>query len=157
MSYLGRFWTSLCAIFLRLDRVPNFVSSGEPISRFIVYEGHINKTSGSISLEAFMPSPRTRDTSVYRTVHCSERKVWLIGDIFVARLRKDKRRIHGRADVKAKSVLQQELKIVPQLSPHPRHAIITKWPDDKPQQRVKAMALAQGATLRFHPRRGRSI
>jgi len=113
----------------------------------------VDETKGRVLPAAFMPSTKTKDTSVYRTTRCSERKTWLIGDIFVARYRKDRRNIFGRADVGSDLVFQEGLKIVASPSPHPRHADVTDWPDDRPQQKIKAMALAQGATLRLHPRR----
>ena len=155
MSYLERFWISLCAIFLRLDRIPKAVSSQERISRFIFHKGYMDEANDCVSYEAFMPSKKTGESSVYRTARCSEKRVWLLGDIFVARPQKDRRPICGRADVTAKAILQQALRIIPRPSPHPRHAVVTSWPNDKPQQKVKAIALAQRATLRVYPRRER--
>ena len=153
VSYLERFWKSLCAIFLRLDWIPRTVSPGERISRFIFSRRHMDEASGWVSPAAFMPPTKTKDTSVYRTTKCGEGRIWLIGDLFVARKRKDRRSIRSRADVTSDLVFQEGLRIVASRSPHPRHADVTNWPDDKPQQKIKAMALAQGATLRLHPRR----
>ena len=155
MSYLERFWTSLCAIFLRLDRIPRAVSPQERISRFIFHKSYMDEANNWVSYQAFMPPKKPRETSVYRTARCSERRVWLLGDIFVARPQKDRRPICGRADVEAEAILQQALRIIPRPSPHPRHAVVTSWPDDKPQQKVKAMALAQRAILRIYPGRER--
>src|SRR5213594_884773 len=147
VSYLERFWKSLCATFLRLDWIPRSVSPSERISRFILDKRYIKK--GLVSSAAFMPSPKTKDISVYRIAGCSERRIWLIGDLFVARKRKDNRnRILARADVESGLVFQQGLKIVASLSPHPRHADVTNWPDDRAQQKDKAVTLAQGASLR---------
>ncbi len=156
MSYLGQFWRFLQATFLKLDRVPGSVSHAERISRFIVQKKYMNETKGWVRPAAFMPSTATKTTSVYRTSSCSEGRIWLIGDLFVARKLKPQRDVLARADVQADIILNEGLAIVPKPSPHPRHADVTSWPDDKPLQKIKAMALAEAATLRLHPRRNAS-
>lgn len=153
MSYLGQFWRFLQATFLKLDRLPGSVSHAERISRFIFHKKYINETKGWVSHAAFMPSTATKNTSVYRTSSCIEGRIWLIGDLFVARKLKPPRDLLARADVQADIILNEGLAIVAKPSPHPRHAEVTNWPDDKPQQKIKAMVLAEGATLRLHPRR----
>lgn len=148
MTYLLQFWRFLQATFLKFDRVPRQVSSTEPISRFVFYRDHLK--IGRVSFAAFMPSPKTMDVSVYRTFGCSERKIWLLGDLFVAAKRKDNRSIIARADLVSQPVLNQGLDIISEPSPHPRHANVTRWPNDKPQQKIKAMALANAAKLQMH-------
>jgi hypothetical protein len=143
--YPRRFYRYFLSIFLKLDRVPAVVSSDERISRFIFYQRHIK--GGEISAAAFLPSRTTQDTSVYRTNRCSEKKVWLLGNLFVEGLRRDGRTIVARGDVISKAVFDQNLKIVSTTHPHPRHAVICNWPGDKFRQRIKAMALAQKARL----------
>lgn len=147
MNYLLRFWRFLQATFLKIDRIPGPVSVIEPVSRFILFRDHIK--TDHVSFAAFMPSPKTMDVSVYRTLGCSERKIWLLGDLFVAARRKDNRTILARADLASQLVFNQGLNIVPEPLPHPRHANVTRWPGDKPQQKIKAMALATGATLQL--------
>ena len=147
MTYLLQFWRFLQATFLKFDQVPNRVSPGEPISRFILSRDHIK--TGRVSFAAFMPSPKTLNISVFRTNGCGERKIWLLGDLFVAAKRKDSRTILARADLASMLIFKQGLNIIPEPSPHPRHANVTHWPSDKPQQKIKAMALANGATLRL--------
>ncbi len=143
--YPRRFYRYFLSIFLKLDRVPTVISSDERISRFIFSKRHIK--SGAISAAAFLPSKTTQDTSVYRTNRCSEKKVWLLGNLFVELLRKDGRTIVARGDVISKAVCDQDLKIVSTPHPHPRHAVVRNWPDDKSRQLIKAMALAQKASL----------
>lgn len=135
-------------ILLRFDSVPSVVTSDERISRFIFSKHYVK--NGKVALEAFLPQKNTRESSVYRTNGCSERKVWLLGDFFVARLRKDARALIGRGDILSHDIFKQGLKIVPVRNPHPRHAVLRDWPDDKPQQKIKAMALAQKATLHLN-------
>jgi hypothetical protein len=147
VSYLVQFWRFLQATFLKFDRVPSRVSPSEPISRFIFSREHVK--TGRVTFAAFMPSTKTLDVSVYRTSRCGERKIWLLGDLFVAAGRKDNRGILARADLTSQLAFHEGLDIIPTPSPHPRHANVTNWPSDKPQQRIKAMALAIGATLRL--------
>ncbi len=153
MSYLGQFWRFLQAIFLQLDRLPGSVSGAERMSRFIFHKKHMSETKGRVSSAAFMPSATTKNISVYRTSSCNERRIWLIGDLFVARKLKPPRDVLARGDVQADIILNEGLAIVASPLPHPRHADVTNWPDDKPLQKIKAMALAEGAPLRLHPRR----
>jgi len=144
-QFLRRFYTSLLIIFLKHDSVPNSVSSGERITRFVFSRHHIK--NGKVSLEAFMPQRNTEETSVYRTNGCSERKVWLFGDLFVARLRRDRPTLIARGDVPSEAIFDENLTIVALRTPHPRHAVLRNWPSDKPHQKIKAMALAQKASL----------
>ena len=146
MTYLLQFWRFLQATFLKFDRVPNRVSPSEPLSRFIFSREHCK--TGRVSFAAFMPSTKTLDISVYRTRGCDERKIWLLGDLFVAAKRKDNRGILARADLVSQLIFKEGLEITPETSPHPRHANVTKWPADKPQQKIKAIALAMGASLK---------
>ncbi len=151
MSYLRRFYEFLLTTFLKLDRVPIAVSPDERITRFIFSERHFNKAKGHVSYAAFMPSRRTRDISVYRTSNCREWKIWAIGDLFVARLRPDNVTLQARGDVSSRTIFQQRLSIAAKSSPHPRHAAVTDWPNEQPQQKIKAIVLAQNATLCLHP------
>lgn len=151
MSYLKRSWKSLRATFLLLDWVPRSVSPDERISRFIPNAKYMDRTKGWVYPAAFMPSKKTKDISVYRTSGCSEGKIWLIGHLFVERRRRDRKQILGRADVNCRLVLREELKIRCTVFPHPRHAVLTDWPDDKAHQKDKALALAHGATLLLRP------
>jgi hypothetical protein len=145
--YLQRFWRYLRAIFLWTDWISRSVSPDEPISRFVFDRRHMNQAKGCVSPAAFMPSTKTRVASVYRTSCCNEERIWTLGELFVERNRKDKRKILGRADVEAALVFHEGLAIQPHLLPHPRHAELTKWPSDKAEQKDKALALAQASKL----------
>lgn len=150
--YLERFSKFSHSIFLRLDWISRSVSPSERISRFITSKRWINETKGSISPAAFIPSAKTKATSVYRTSGCKESRVWSLGTLFVERMRRDKAKILGRADVRSDIVFKEELKIRPLLFPHPRHADLTNWPEEKDAQKDKALALAQASALRIVPR-----
>jgi hypothetical protein len=132
---------------LKFDSVPAVVSSGERITRFVFFNRHIK--NGNTSFAAFLPNAKG-ETSVFRTNRCTEKKVWLLGELFVARARKDGRPVIARADVNSETILDENLKIVSTPDSHPRHADICNWPDERARQRIKAMALAQKATLRLN-------
>ncbi len=148
MPYLERFWKFSLSIFLRFDWVSRTVTPDERLSRFIFDKKHLR---GSISPAAFMP-PKTGGTSVYRTCGCTAKRIWLLALVFVEGERKDKAKILGRADVEAGVVFREGLKVRPLLRPHPRHADLTGWPEDKPSQKDKALALAEAASLCIRPR-----
>ena len=152
VSYLLRFWELLLITFLKLDWVPQIVSAEERISRFVFSERHMNRTKGQIKPAAFLPSPKNKSASVLRTSDCPERRIWRIGELFVARFRTDRPKLLARGDLRAEVVLKQGLGIVADPSPHPRHADVTNWPEDRAQQKIKAMVLAQSASLLLHPR-----
>jgi hypothetical protein len=84
---------------------------------------------------------------------CTENRVWLLGTLFVERKLTDKRKIIARADVSSDLVFREGLKIRARLRPHPRHAEIMNWPDEKARQKDKALAMAQAATLSFNLQR----
>ena len=149
MLYLRRFWQSLLTTFLQLERVPRTVTGSERITRYLFSKTHVKR--GQVSSTAFIP-PKTKDLSVYRTSRCGEGKIWLLGELFVERQRKDRGRILARGDLPAAIIFEQGLKILPSVRPHPRHATVIDWPDDKPHQRMKAIVLALNSSLLWRPR-----
>ena len=152
MSYLLRFFEFLLSIFLRLDRVPDAVSPDERTTRYIFAEKHFDATLGTVRPAAFLPSTKTSNISVYRTSRCGEWRIWAIGDHFVTRRRPDKVTLRARGDVAAHIIRQQGLSVAADPHPHPRHAVVANWPDDKPQRKIRAMALAERAALCICPR-----
>ena len=111
----------------------------------------MDQKNGRARYTSFIPSKKTRNISVYRIENCNERRIWLLGDVFVAPIRKLD--VLARADLQSDLAFDEGLSIVADPSPHPRHAVVTNWPADKAQIKIKAMALAQGSTLALHPRR----
>jgi hypothetical protein len=146
VSYLLPLWESLQALFLRLERFHPVVSREERLSRFVFTEKHIRDSK--VEFAAFMPSKKFRTTSVYRTSSCSEKRIWLLGRLFVERLRGDRKKVCGRADVAAEFVLSEQLSLKPLRKPHPRHCDIEGWPTDKELQRIRAIAIVKNALTR---------
>lgn len=53
----------------------------------------------------------------------------------------------GRADVLTSDVLELSLRVEPEPSPHPLHANIIAWPEEKSERKLLAMELAARAQL----------
>ncbi|HAX99291.1 MAG TPA: hypothetical protein DCY12_10505 [Candidatus Atribacteria bacterium] len=89
------------------------------------------------------------NTSVFRVSTLSENEIWKIGKDDVAKKREKK--LHGRADIKAKDILEVGLAVEPETSSHPLHANIVNWPLEKQKQNLFAMKLAERAKLCLVP------
>jgi len=124
--------------------LPEIVADDEDLARFLSSSGHFG--SQMVKPAAFLPSNRSRETSVFR--HGSEPReaLWAIGDEHLPRF-------HGAAVVRAKAVRAALLDVTADEPPQ-RHAAIRGWPwpsDDpamrKAQQKEMAIQIASKATL----------
>jgi len=77
----------------------------------------------------------------------SEDEVWDTGTRHVAQPRGEP--LLGRADIQAPAIWEHKLMIEPAPSPHPCHANITNWPDDKAKMKSIAQLLAAEAQLQL--------
>jgi hypothetical protein len=127
--------------------LPEQVGDEENLARFLTSSGQFN--SKGVKHSAFLPEPKTQETSVFR--HGSEPREALraIGNEHVA----NERTIHGAAIIKAGEVRAAGLGVFPDELP-PRHAVIRNWPrtgDDpdllKAERKELAMSLASKAEL----------
>jgi len=91
-----------------------------------------------------MPSAKSGDVSVYRTLGLQEHEIWTIGTEFVADVRG--KPLLGRADLLAGTVFAEKLSVTGTSTPHPRHANIGNWPAPE-RDRLLAIKLAEAATL----------
>lgn len=120
------------------------VESHESLARFVLQSSHIRKSDGSLKLDAFMPPPNL-ELSVSRHLFATEDELWTIAKSIADPLGKT---LYGRGDIRAGTC--QGLKLHVQADPvegNPNHAIITRWPTDKPAQKSIAQQLA--ATAKF--------
>ncbi len=90
---------------------------------------------------AFMP--HRGETSVFRVDGLSNEEVWHIGLHFVGSTRREV--LKGRADLQVADVHAIKLKVEPDITPHPRHANIIEWPEEKHEQKMLAVRLANVA------------
>lgn len=122
------------------------ILASEPLARFIFSSSHFSRENNRVKHNAFMPAGDSK-TSVYRTESLDENQTWAIGeDIAKAR----KQTLHGRGDIVATDVSKAGLRLV-SAEPPPHHANIEDWPAEKSAQKLKAIDLAEAATLVVNP------
>ncbi|MCD6293398.1 MAG: hypothetical protein J7M20_00405 [Deltaproteobacteria bacterium] len=122
------------------------VSDSEPVCRFITGKDYYRPSDGTVRHNAFMPN-REGETSVYRVIDLTDNAIFEIGCLFVAE--KKGKPLKGRADILVSDILEKKLKVHSQPTPHPRHANIVAWPEDRTKVRLLAQQLAADATLTF--------
>lgn len=147
MSYLDRLRRFWDRIYQKPDLLPSDIDPRERLSRFILTKRHIKPATSRVSPQAFIPSTRTAETSVYRTERCAEQAIWEIGDNYVTALHPSHKPVIGRADLIAQVVFTQQLRVVSSPVPHPRHANIIGWPVEREKILMIATELADKATL----------
>jgi len=106
----------------------------------------MDQKNGRARYTAFIPSKKTRNISVYRIGNCKEKRIWRLGDVFVAPIRKLD--VLARADFQSNLAFDEGLSIVADPSPHPRHAIVTNWPEDKAQITAVQINRNRGAEVK---------
>lgn len=119
------------------------VSPEENLTRYILYKKLFSIERRRVKYAVFMPTPNG-ETSVFRISNLSDNEVWDIGDKEVAQKRG--KLVLGRADILAFHFLQKRLRIIPDDNPL-RHANIVGWPEEKSEQKLIAMELAENAQL----------
>ena len=114
------------------------VSNQEDITRYYFNSKNF-RADNTIKHNEFMP-PANKRMSVYRTTDLSSDQILDIGRMFVEPQRN--KPIVGRGEMKALEVINCELEINPDTTPHPRHANIEGWYEDTEKNRLKALKLA---------------
>jgi len=105
-----------------------------------------------VKVQAFKPPNPTperpeRQLSVYRTDNCRENEIWSIADEFVTKQLPNKKQILARGELKCQVVHEQDLLVVPDPFPHPRHSNIINWPEDESIREAKALELSKKSQL----------
>ena len=117
------------------------VSDSEVLARFIAYGGWIRKDK-TVRQDAFIPYPHS-ELSVTRHLSLSEAEIWNLGKLAIG---DPPRQLHGRADITAINVRNQDLNVESQpVVGNPNHAVIINWPNAKDAQKVRALELAAAA------------
>ena len=117
----------------------------EDVSRFIVQSRWVRQDR-TIRHTAFLPNPRTNPlaTSVTMIGGLSSQEIWRIAQGVATSMGKD---LHGRSDISAETLSSASLHLSITPTPqNPQHADITGWPDDKPNQLLRAQKLAAKAS-----------
>jgi hypothetical protein len=120
------------------------IQSSEPLARFITQKAYYRSASETVKHNAFMPN-REGKTSVYRIIGLGDPEIFEIGQRFVAE--KMNKLLLGRADIKVLKILEKDLSVISHPVPHPRHANIVDWPEEREKYRLIAIELADEAEL----------
>ena len=122
------------------------VPPDEKLARFLFSDRLFARTKGEVKYKAFMPDGV--DISVYRISDLSDAEVWAIGRKYVER---QGRTIKARADFFAAVAYENDLKIIPDTTPHKLHANITPLPVDMRARERIARRLALASKLEMPP------
>lgn len=116
------------------------VAPDELLARFVLFSRHFRSSDNSVKPEAFMPHPLT-ELSMTRHLQAAAAELWREGER-VARLREA--RLYGRADVGVAAFTDQGLTIAAApIAENPNHANARNWPAEKPDQKMKALLIAE--------------
>lgn len=123
------------------------VDGEEHLARFLTSSSQFNSMGAKPS--AFLPNPRSGETSVFRHGSQPSESLWRIGAEHAAGVRT----LHGAAIVKARHIRSAQLDVVAK-EPPPRHANIVGWPWSqtdpemaKAEQRERALLIVQHAEV----------
>jgi hypothetical protein len=134
--------------FLKKDNIPKEINGQEAIARYITSSRWYSREKNIVKPLTFMPPPDLK-LSVFRIDNLSEPEIWKIGFEKVISKMIQPKNLHGRADIQALNILENNLQIEPDNTP-PRHADIIGWPELKEEQKSIAQELAAKASLRLH-------
>jgi hypothetical protein len=126
--------------------LPEIISDEEDLARFLTQRSHFSSLTAKPA--AFLPSPKSQETSVSRHSSDSREELWAIGtDAAGARA------LYGAAIFKANIIKAIDLEVVAAEPPY-RHAAIKGWPWDemdpdlqKAKQKEIAMVIASQSVL----------
>lgn len=118
----------------------NFPEPPERVARFIYDRAHLFE-NGDAKWKAFEPSRRDNTTSVFITDGLTLQQVWELAE--------SARPLPVVADASITPAAVRALGLGLEVdNTPPRHAAITWWPDDKPEMKALAQALAAKAVVR---------
>lgn len=135
--------TAIFPLILFKHGVPRFIGNTERLTRFL-FKGDIAVKTNELKPQRLRPYPH-RDLSVYRLLKDFERRIWDIGDQYVAKILGKK--ITGRAEFIASAFFERGLQPIPYPMPHVLHAIVDNWPPEKEEQMQVAQELSSLATV----------
>lgn len=120
------------------------VDNGEITARFVVSKRHVNRQTGTLKADAFVPHPYVK-LSVTRLIQITDEEVWGVGQA-VAAAREPPRTLYGRGDVLASTYRSQpNIDVVADpVDGNPNHANVTGWPsaDEETAQVMIAKEIA---------------
>ena len=123
------------------------VSPGELLARFVMVDRWV-RADQTIRPDAFIP-PKDLNLSVTRHLTLSQDELWAIGQAVAnAVARQPGAVLHGRADIRTRDALQQNLRVEAASLPENRnHAHITGWPEKAAQKSIAQQLAAAAGSL----------
>lgn len=116
----------------------------ELLSRFLFSKSRYSVEKMRVKPAAFMPEPKSLETSVFRTFGLEATEIWAVAERHV--MAENGSTLRGCGQVLVEAVYQLGLRVQPDNEP-PRHAAIVGWPAEKDRQQILALELAETATL----------
>lgn len=133
----------------------NDISQNEVITRFIFSSKHFARGNKTVKFRAFMPPQVSKEVptysdslSVYRISGISDSQIWEIGREHV---QTENRLIKAKADISIGDFYKNNLRVVPDMQPHHRHANIMLFPADRLTCQRIATKLALASKLVIIP------
>ena len=120
--------------------LPELIANEEPLARFLVSSGHFN--SVGVKQSAFLPSPKDRETSVFRHGAEPAEQLWALAETLAT----GDRRLHGAAIVQALHVREALLEVMADEPPD-RHAAIRGWPFNEADPELQKARQKEIATI----------
>jgi len=142
IQFLKKFFAYFSGSIDRRESLPEHVSDGESLCRFIFSDKNFSSRNRKVKHHAF--APKDNEVSVFRTVSLKQDDIWKLGQLHAGGVRGSPR---ARADLFVRAVRQVRLNVVSAPIPHPRHANIVDWPTDKEARQLAKMELANASTL----------
>lgn len=120
------------------------VTEEESLTRFIFHQSHIRSSNNTVKADAFIPHPHA-NLSVTRHLFATRPELWNDGFRISVLVNKT---LHGRADFQtAVAVIQGLIVKADPIPDNPNHAVLIRWPAEKPAQKMIAMELAASAVF----------
>jgi hypothetical protein len=124
------------------------IGAGEELARYITQKSHFRPSDNTVKHSAFMP-PHTGRLSVYLVTGISEKKIWEIGQEYVAKVLR--KQLLGRADLNSLRLYENKLKVEQTGKPHKLHCDVIGWDLSSTETRLIAVKLADAAKLKLVP------
>jgi hypothetical protein len=124
----------------------DIVDDSEKIARFIFSSDHFSTISKRVKYGAFLPA-KDNKASVFRINGYTEHEISQLDKQFVSGKRTDGKTSKARADFFVLEVRKSQLDVISEPTPHKDHANIEGYTSDKSAQKLKAIELANYATL----------
>ena len=129
------------------------IEASERISRFVLQSNRINKSTGQVKADAFLPNTKLvpPQTSVCCSSTYEDEQLWNVAEVHLGASRAKatgKKTLYGCANVLAGEITKHGLTINRDDAPFNGHSNILGWPSSKDQQREVALLIAEASKFK---------